>query len=442
MEQRNWAYAIQFATCDSPEWSSQKAFSQTMMRSLVASLVAVLLLLVLPARAQPLNASSPSPSFADFDRRARNGERLDVVFFGASLTWGANASDPLLTSYRALTGRRLQRHYPDAHFTFWDGAIGGTGSQLGVFRFDRDVLRHKPDLVFLDFSANDGINGDDEETLASYESLVRRVITEAKCPLVQVIFPFQWDVQSADLEKMKRRTAHLAIARHYNTVVGDAIQLAIERIKSGETTLQKIWPIDGVHPGDTGYELFADAAWSALRKGVAEKVVCRAPAAMLHSDKYMTRQRARISRLGALPTGWKVGYANRVAAYFDFTMSRWLDDEVIAAPGAAPLELKFRGQMVMLLGETTLKSGAYRIEIDGQPLENAAQNKAAARQFDAGEFARKIGGNGHYTQILATDLAADVTHTLVIEPLLEAEQELRLESICVAGGAARVESFR
>ncbi|MGB2998239.1 MAG: hypothetical protein WBC59_06340, partial [Phycisphaerae bacterium] len=33
-----------------------------------------------------------TPSFADFDRRAQQGERLNVVFFGASLTWGANAS--------------------------------------------------------------------------------------------------------------------------------------------------------------------------------------------------------------------------------------------------------------------------------------------------------------------------------------------------------------
>ena len=85
------------------------------------------------------------------------------MFFGASLTWGANASDPNLTSYRALVGARLEKAYPKARFKFWDAAIGGTGSQLGVFRFERDVLRRKPDLVFLDFSANDDINSDDSD---------------------------------------------------------------------------------------------------------------------------------------------------------------------------------------------------------------------------------------------------------------------------------------
>jgi len=87
--------------------------------------------------------------FGAFHRRARAGELLNVVFLGASLTWGANATAPNLTSYRGLVGRMLEHEYPAAHFRFWDSAIGGTGSQLGVFRFDRDVLRHQPDLIFL-----------------------------------------------------------------------------------------------------------------------------------------------------------------------------------------------------------------------------------------------------------------------------------------------------
>ncbi len=123
------------------------------------------------------------PSFRDFDRRARAGERLNVVFFGASLTWGANASDPQQTSYRANVARRFEAAYPAAHFKFWDAAIGGTGSQLGAFRLQRDVLRHHPDLVFLDFSANDDITSADTETLASYESLVRRIVTRRQMPV-------------------------------------------------------------------------------------------------------------------------------------------------------------------------------------------------------------------------------------------------------------------
>ncbi len=59
---------------------------------------------------------------------------------------------------------RFEQEYPAAHFRFRDAAIGGTGSQLGVFRLDRDVLAHNPDLVFVDFTANDDINSADPET--------------------------------------------------------------------------------------------------------------------------------------------------------------------------------------------------------------------------------------------------------------------------------------
>ena len=329
-----------------------------------------------------LLARAATPSFADFDRRATAGGKLNVVFFGASLTWGANSTDPNLTSYRGVIARKFEAAYPKAHFHFWDAAIGGTGSQLGIFRLDRDVLRRQPDLVFLDFTANDGIDTDTPESLASYEAIVRRVVAEAHAPLVQVIFPFMGDVQSGKLEDMKRRIAHLKIAAAYQTAAGDAVELAQRRIAEGKTTIAQLWPVDGVHPGDVGYELFADAAWDAFQLAVKEKRVCAAPAKMRYADTYMKSARVRISTLGALPSGWTAGRPNVVAAYFDFLMSRWLDDEVVAMnpkrvdgkPAPLPLEplrFRFRGSMVMLFGEGTEKSGKFRALIDGKLVERA-----------------------------------------------------------------------
>jgi len=412
-----------------------------------------------PGKAAPDAKPEATPDFAAFERRAQAGESLNVVFFGASLTWGANASDPLLTSYRANVAQRLEAAYPRAHFHFWDAAIGGTGSQLGVFRLERDVLARRPDLVFLDFSANDDITSDNPETLASYEAIVRRLIAEAHAPVVQMIFPFKWNVVDGDLAKMKRRTAHLAIAQAYHTAVGDAIALAIERVKMGATTLERLWPLDGVHPCDEGYVLFADAAWSAFQDAVQRKVVCRVPEKMLYGDAYLRSARVRISSLGALPPGWKVGLVNRTSAYFDFLMSRWLDDEAIASNRAevmgadgkkqkvaqepARLSLKFRGGMVLLFGEGTPKSGKYRVLIDGAVVSHKPGGAPAPlTEYDAGELARRSGGNVHHVNVVATGLDPTREHTLEIEPVFDAasEQELRLESVCVAGGEARVEA--
>jgi lysophospholipase L1-like esterase len=405
----------------------------------------------------PAILHAASPSFADFDRRAKAGERLNVVFFGASLTWGANATDPNLTSYRGAIARKFEAAYPQAHFHFWDAAIGGTGSQLGVFRFDRDVLSHQPDLVFLDFSANDDIYSDNIETLASYESLVRRIILDARAPVVQVIFPFKWNVAKADLERMKRRDAHLAISRAYNTAVGDAIALAIERVKSGASTIDALWPYDGVHPGDAGYALFADAAWQGFEDGVKHRVVCAAPEKMLNAETYLRHARVRISTLGELPAGWRRGAPNLTSAYFDMLMSRWLDDEVIAsnrkpitnadgkkqlAPQeVARLKVKFRGAMVLLFGEGTPKSCKYRAYIDGKLVEHTPGGaKEPLKEFDSANVAGRANGNTHHWQVIAENLDAGADHTIEIEPVFaqDKEQELRIESVCVAGGDAKV----
>ena len=101
------------------------------------SLLILLFLLV----ASPVFAGTAS--FEDFDKKSRAGEHLNIVFLGASLTWGANATDPLLTSFRGDIARKFEQEYPAAHFTFHDASIGGTGSNLGLFRLDRDVLRVK-----------------------------------------------------------------------------------------------------------------------------------------------------------------------------------------------------------------------------------------------------------------------------------------------------------
>ncbi len=380
------------------------------------------------------------PSFAEFDRRANAGERLNVVFFGASLTWGANASDQGWTSCRALLGQRLEVAYPKAHFTFRDAAIGGTGSQLGVFRLERDVLRHKPDLVFLDFTANDGIEWATPENMASYEALIRRIVL-AGAPVVQVIFPFKWNVEKrTTIDDFQRRVKHIELSQAYRTGLGDAVALIFERVKAGTVTIADLWPFDGVHPGDAGYVQFADAAWDGFQLAVREKRICTVTEKMVTADTYLRSARVRLSSLTPLPKGWAPARASVTSPVFDMQMSRWLDDVTVGTPSpeGAPFEAHFRGSMVMLFGESVTKGCQYRVFIDGQPCKrsNAKADDPAPELFDGGSLGKRMGGTVHLNEILATGLDPVVEHVLRIEPVhvADAKQELHIESICVAGG--------
>ncbi len=382
------------------------------------------------------NIDTTNSSFGNFDRRARAGERLNVVFFGGSLTWGANATDPQLTSYRALVSQKLEDCYPKAHFKFWDAAVGGTDSRLGVFRLDRDVLRHKPDLVFLEFSANDNIHSEDGDILAAYESIVRRIIQNTEAQIVQVILPFRYDVESGNTSQMRLRIAHHKISEAYNTAIADAVEMALERTSRGETSLEKIWSHDGAHPGDAGYALFADAVWESFQNAVLSDLNCCAPPKMLHSDTYMQYNRILISSLfpsSCLPRGWYAGKPNRISAYYDMLMSRWIDEVMIASIGGCScsvsgITFQFSGSSVLLFGESTLTSGSYRLTVNGESTD-----------YDASKLARHANGNTHLVHHLAANLDPNAVHSLTIMPRLCSKfHELRLESLCIAGGEACV----
>lgn len=367
------------------------------------------------------NLIASPPDFSIFERRAKAGEMLRVVFLGGSLTWGAQATDPDKTSYRALVGQKLEEAYPKARFQFHNAAIGGTGSQLAAFRLERDVLAYKPDLVFLDFTINDNpYEIPNPNRLAAYESLIRRLI-EKEVAVVQVILPSKQDVRAIPSPR-PLDAKHKEIGEAYGLPLADAVMLAQQRVREGKTTADLLWdlPEDQTHPGDAGYALYAEAAWKAFTTAVYEKVRCKLPGSMLYASKYMQVTRNRLTRMDNFPTGWQAGKPHRNAVAYDFVCSRWMDDLLIAKGSAAPLHIKFQGSDVLLFGEQTKSSGSYSVRIDnGDPKAYSARCEE---------------GNMRLAEVVAEGLDPAKQHEIIITPLLKPDEEFRLESVCVAGG--------
>lgn len=383
----------------------------------------------------------PTVSLTDFHRRAERGERLDVVFLGGSLTWGANASDPQRTSWRGLMMDYLTERYSRSSFRFTDAAIGGTGSNLALFRIDRDVLPRRPDLVFLDFTVNDNAKGRDVETLAAYERILRDLLT-ARSAVLPVLLCFRDHVTDADAPIPSRHESHLRLAGAYRLPAADVLAALRTSIARNIDSPSILWGYahDNSHPDDPGYAAMFHAIRTAYEAAITSDTTPTVPADTVFPDLYSFRQRQILTSMPKLPVGWIRDKTRRTAMWFDGLSSRWMDDVAVARKEGDslpwPLEMTFRGSMVGILGERDPLSVPFRVWIDGK-LVTARPSGDEPWRIDTTRMGKPASGAGSLVSwtLLARDLP-DGTHTLKIEPDFSnapAGSELRIESICSAG---------
>lgn len=185
--------------------------------------------------------------------KLKNENKLTLGFFDGSITEGAGASDTEKTSWRGAVTDWFRERYPDHEINAIQGAIGGTGCEMGIFRLDRDLLSGKPDLVFIEFSVNDA-GTDYNEILTNAETILRKIYRAD--PHTDIVF----------IHTMTRGTAeNLASGGEYvsrgaySTVMH---RYGIPQIDVGEALRTRVlssggvwddWLPDAIHPNDAGY---------------------------------------------------------------------------------------------------------------------------------------------------------------------------------------------
>lgn len=189
-------------------------------------------------------------------QKARLGEDVTLAYIGGSITQGAGAI-PIhekcyaYQSYQAfchMCGRKDNIHFIKA-------GVGGTPSELGMVRFERDVLRDgavKPDIVVVEFAVND--EGDETKGVC-YESLVRKILALPNKPAVVLlfaVFAYDWNLQD-----------RLAIVgRQYQLPmisIKDAVspQFSLSK-EQGRVLSKNQFFYDIYHPSNLGHKIMSD----------------------------------------------------------------------------------------------------------------------------------------------------------------------------------------
>lgn len=203
-------------------------------------------------------------------------KELNVVFFGGSVTNGYTPDNTDKYAWRQHVCAWLQKNFPQAQINQITSAIGGTGSKLGAFRVQRDVISKKPDLVFVEFSINDsyGIDGTDK-VKETFEACVRQI--RKAYPDCDIVTLFITDSIQISKKSFAHSEAHDEISAIYGI---DSVNLGAAFAKktgivSPIDPQWKIYFSDNVHMTAEGYAEYAEV----LIEYLAKRLIFETPSA-------------------------------------------------------------------------------------------------------------------------------------------------------------------
>ena len=221
---------------------------------------------------------TPRGGLPNFFAKLERGADVKIAYLGGSITEQ--------NGWRVKSLDMFKRLYPKANIGEIYAAIGGTGSDFGVLRVQKDVIDDKPDLVFVEFAVNDGFTPP-ATIRKNMEGIVRQIWNAN--PHTDICFVYtivERDVGNMKDGKTNRSSSVMEeLADYYgipsvnfgkavmDLVKADKIIMKAERgpmtavagdvlnTKAGVGADGKIpFAKDGVHPyTDTGHVIYAEA---------------------------------------------------------------------------------------------------------------------------------------------------------------------------------------
>ncbi|WP_339222890.1 SGNH/GDSL hydrolase family protein [Paenibacillus sp. FSL H8-0332] len=191
--------------------------------------------------------------------KAASGEDVTIAYIGGSITQGAGAK-PIHTECYAyqsyLRFKELFGKDGGENIHFIKAGVGGTPSELGMIRYERDVLKDgaaAPDIVVVEFAVND----EGDETKGNcFESLCLKILSAESQPAVILLFSVfvnDWNLQ----DRLS------PVGRRYNlpmVSVKDAVTEQFRLSKAeGNIISKRQFFYDIYHPTNDGHRVMADS---------------------------------------------------------------------------------------------------------------------------------------------------------------------------------------
>lgn len=194
-------------------------------------------------------------------QKARRGKNITIGVIGGSITKGYAASTESKNWANLMTDW-WKSTFPRSSVTLINAGIGGTGSDIGAFRVQEDLLQFHPDFIVVEFSVNDaeGLYADKPEDycMKMMEGLIRQLLLDSNHPGVMMLILKQENGNSA-------RYAHERIGGYYKIPMINFAEKIDDQLAKDGIPLHNLY-LDGTHPVDLGMQYIAQSIIDELNK--------------------------------------------------------------------------------------------------------------------------------------------------------------------------------
>ena len=365
------------------------------------------------AEALEVRARGGLPNF--FQKAQTTGAEVKIGYLGGSIT--------AQKGWRVQTLAHFQKAYPQSTFAEINAAIGGTGSDLGVFRVQQDVLSKGPDLLFVEFAVNDG-GADPQRIIRCMEGIVRQTWKANPKTDICFVYTLTESLSPAMLEGKLQRSASAMekVADHYG-IPSIALGMEVARLaKAGKllwraplpkTDADKaalgdkfVFAADGVHPHDsTGQVLYTEAI---IRSLPALAIANNAPTAHVNGSALdpANWERATLVPITAAKLSDGLAPVDLKTDAFAKAWSNRLPAMVKLTKPGQSIEFKFKGTHCAVYDIVGPAGGTVAVTLDGKAQKPVQRIDAYCTYARLANF------------IVGTDLP-EGTHTVRLELLAD-----------------------
>ncbi|OMD34717.1 SGNH/GDSL hydrolase family protein [Paenibacillus odorifer] len=313
----------------------------------------------------------PRNGLPNIIQKLENGDTVTIVYFGGSNTRSEG--------YRVMTADWLREKYPKADIRSVNAGINGTGSDLGCARLETDVLRHRPDLVFVEFVGNDG---GDPESKARIEGIVRQIRKRSRFTDILFVYTLkERDValfQSGEYQKgalMQEEVAdyygipsiHLGVAVSHLVSEGKLVFTSREDVTISGAV---VFTHDSIHPTiPEGHQIYTDTITRSFEKirelqGHPGRLVHHLPQnPLVPANPWEYATMLSLDSLTTFSAGWSYMTPDDFALVREYN---WLFPGLWRAvdPGEA-ITVQFEGTHIGLFDIGGPDSGRLKVSVDG-----------------------------------------------------------------------------